>query len=291
MALRRTSLAGSAAAPRPADRSPCARLHSHRGANVIWKKARRKEIPSAQPYIEELANIPDAVVLQPSTELVMKAAALAVQIDHPVYDCVYLACTEAEAAPLVTADARLAERAREAYPTVEVWNIVTPRSPNGLPQPLPRSSSKTTRFSGPSPRTTPSERPPIPSSKPCNEGPAAYGYSHRKTRTPISTLQRTSGWSSSLPTSLSTNESTSKRSPGTVAKSRRGPIGLLLESCLPDGCRRPRLRGVIGSPLAGRLGAAPPRRSKAQLTGAMCLRVFPLASVKSTTARRSMSIE
>ena len=92
-------------------------------ANVIWKKARRKEIPSAQPYIEELANIPDAVVLQPSTELVMKAAALAVQIDHPVYDCVYLACTEAEAAPLVTADARLAERAREAYPTVEVWNI------------------------------------------------------------------------------------------------------------------------------------------------------------------------
>ena len=92
-------------------------------ANVIWKKARRNEIPSAQPYIEELANIPDAVVLHPSTELVMKAAALAVQIDHPVYDCVYLACTEAEAAPLVTADERLAQRAREAYPTVEVWNI------------------------------------------------------------------------------------------------------------------------------------------------------------------------
>ena len=92
-------------------------------ANVIWKKARRKEIPSAQPYIEELANIPDAVVLQPSTELVMKAPALAVQIDHPVYDCVYLVCTEAEAAPLVTADERLARRAAEAYPTVEVWNI------------------------------------------------------------------------------------------------------------------------------------------------------------------------
>ena len=92
-------------------------------ANVIWKKARRKEIPLAQPYIEELANIPDAVVLQPSTELVMKATALAVGIDHPVYDCLYLACAEAEAAPLVTADERLAQRAKEAYPTVEVWNI------------------------------------------------------------------------------------------------------------------------------------------------------------------------
>ena len=92
-------------------------------ANVIWKKARRKEIPSAQPYIEELAHMPDAVVLKPSTELVMKAAALAVQIDHLVYDCVYLACAEAEAAPLVTADERLSRRASEACPVVEVWNI------------------------------------------------------------------------------------------------------------------------------------------------------------------------
>ena len=53
----------------------------------------------------------------------MKAAALAVQIDHPVYDCVYLACAEAEAAPLVTADERLSRRASEACPVVEVWNI------------------------------------------------------------------------------------------------------------------------------------------------------------------------
>jgi len=28
-------------------------------ANVIWKKARRKDIPSPQPYIEVLANIND----------------------------------------------------------------------------------------------------------------------------------------------------------------------------------------------------------------------------------------
>ena len=93
-------------------------------ANVIWKKARRNEIPSAQAYIEELANFSDAIVLQPSRELVMKATALALQIDHPVYDCVYLACAEAAAAPLVTADERLAQQAREAYPKIEVWNIV-----------------------------------------------------------------------------------------------------------------------------------------------------------------------
>ena len=92
-------------------------------ANVIWKKARRKEIPSAQPYVDELANLPSAIVLQPSTGLVLSATALAVRIDHPVYDCIYLACAEAESVPLITADGRLARRAREAYPTVEVWDI------------------------------------------------------------------------------------------------------------------------------------------------------------------------
>ena len=46
--------------------------------------------------------------------------------DYPVYDCVYLACAEAAAAPLVTADARLAQRAREACPTVDVWNVGEP---------------------------------------------------------------------------------------------------------------------------------------------------------------------
>ena len=92
-------------------------------AKVIWKKARRKESTSAQPYIRVLANMPDAVALTPSAELVMKAAHLAVQIDHPVYDCLYLACAEAEAAPLVTADDKLARRISDAYPSVEVWNI------------------------------------------------------------------------------------------------------------------------------------------------------------------------
>ncbi len=60
-------------------------------ANVIWKKARRKDIPSPTPYIKELANLKDAVALQPSTELVIKAAALAAQIDCSVYVCLYLA--------------------------------------------------------------------------------------------------------------------------------------------------------------------------------------------------------
>ena len=42
-------------------------------ANVLWKKARRKEIADPQPYLEELARLPDVVVLCPSSDLVDRA--------------------------------------------------------------------------------------------------------------------------------------------------------------------------------------------------------------------------
>lgn len=92
-------------------------------ANVIWKKLRRKEIPDARPYLEELAHMSDAVVLRPSSELVQRAAALSLRLNHPVYDCVYLACAETEAAPLVTADDRLSRLAQAERAASDVWSI------------------------------------------------------------------------------------------------------------------------------------------------------------------------
>ena len=91
-------------------------------ANVIWKKAQRKDIADPQPYLEELSRLPDAVVLCPSADLIAHAAAIALKIGHPVYDCLYLACAEVEDSPLVTADIRLRDAAR-AYPGVDVWHI------------------------------------------------------------------------------------------------------------------------------------------------------------------------
>ena len=90
-------------------------------ANVIWKKARRKEIPDAQPYLAELVTLPDVVTLRPSSELIVPATAIALALDHPVYDCLYLACAEAEGAPLVTADRKLQVAA--APHAVDVWYI------------------------------------------------------------------------------------------------------------------------------------------------------------------------
>ena len=95
---------------------------STEAANVIWKKARRREIADAQPYLQELARLGDLVALAPAAELVIHAAAIALRIDHPVYDCLYLACAEVEEAPLVTADRRLRDAARNRADP-EVWLI------------------------------------------------------------------------------------------------------------------------------------------------------------------------
>ena len=92
---------------------------------MLWKKARRNEVADAQPYLEELARLPDAVVLRPSADLVAHAAAIAFEIDHPIYDCLYLACADAEGAPLVTADGKLRDAA-QGYPGVDVWHIADP---------------------------------------------------------------------------------------------------------------------------------------------------------------------
>jgi predicted nucleic acid-binding protein len=75
--------------------------------NAAWKSLRRGEIAAAQ--LDQVAiDLPEAFQrLIPLDRLVRPAAALARELDHPVYDCFYLALAEAEDAPMVTADRRL----------------------------------------------------------------------------------------------------------------------------------------------------------------------------------------
>ena len=91
-------------------------------ANVLWKKARRGEIENPHRYFREVANLPDVLVLHRSQELFVRASAIALELDHPVYDCIYLACAEVEGAPLVTADQRLRAASKGSL-AVDVWHI------------------------------------------------------------------------------------------------------------------------------------------------------------------------
>ena len=78
-------------------------------ANVAWKKQRRGEANPGQ--VRSLADeLPDSFLLIPEERLVGRALAIAEEIDHPVYDCLYLAASERWNAPLITHDKRLLEK-------------------------------------------------------------------------------------------------------------------------------------------------------------------------------------
>ena len=76
-------------------------------ANALWKKVRKGDVTAsvASAACEELAGYLSEVA--PSPDLMKRALELAVSINHPAYDCFYVACAEVAAAPLVTDDQRL----------------------------------------------------------------------------------------------------------------------------------------------------------------------------------------
>ena len=92
--------------------------------NTIWKKVHRREIADTRPYLDGLTGLPEAVTLHDSRDLLNHALRIAVQMDHPVYDCLYLACAHATTSVLVTADQRFAKKA--AGTGVDVWAIGLP---------------------------------------------------------------------------------------------------------------------------------------------------------------------
>ena len=55
-------------------------------------------------------------VIEPHCHLQAEALALACHLDHPVYDCLYLALARREAALLLTADQRLLQLAARVLP-------------------------------------------------------------------------------------------------------------------------------------------------------------------------------
>tara|TARA_B100000315_G_C14513623_1_gene558168 strand:- start:139 stop:945 length:807 start_codon:yes stop_codon:yes gene_type:complete len=75
-------------------------------ANIVWKKHTRKEIDPSQEHTI-VAAVPQYIPnLTPILDLNERAFELALELDHPVYDCLYLACAEMHNGTVVTADKR-----------------------------------------------------------------------------------------------------------------------------------------------------------------------------------------
>ena len=88
--------------------------------NTIWKKFRRGEVAFLQPYMGELLELDEVIDLHPVGEQVTRAVQIAGELNHPVYDCLYLACGEATGSTVVTADRRLASKAASGFSGVDV---------------------------------------------------------------------------------------------------------------------------------------------------------------------------
>jgi predicted nucleic acid-binding protein len=83
-------------------------------ANVLWKKLRKGEVTvdQAEAACRALPDFFQGVIS--SSWLSAEAVAFANRLNHSVYDCIYLACSEQLAAKLVTADKRFVSRIRNA---------------------------------------------------------------------------------------------------------------------------------------------------------------------------------
>ena len=85
-------------------------------ANALWKLQRGAGLASMDPQ-QLLADAADLVdQIEPDRHLQVEALALACHLNHPVYDCLYLALARREAAFLLTADQRLQRLADQVLP-------------------------------------------------------------------------------------------------------------------------------------------------------------------------------
>jgi predicted nucleic acid-binding protein len=87
--------------------------------NVLWRKLRRGEV-ALQQAVNVASVLPQFFdEILPSSRFANSAFELSLQMDHPVYDCLYLACAMANNCVLVTLDDTFRRKAeRHGYEAV-----------------------------------------------------------------------------------------------------------------------------------------------------------------------------
>ena len=89
------------------------RLMASEVGNALWRKARLGEIERSQAGLLAGAISEMAVSWESDEGICPDAVRLSLALDHPVYDCVYLALAHRIGATVVTADARFAHALAE----------------------------------------------------------------------------------------------------------------------------------------------------------------------------------
>ncbi len=80
--------------------------------NALWKSVLRGDVDQSDAFAALRIAIAHFERIVPIDQLAARALELAVDLRHPIYDCLYLALAERERVPIVSADARLLSAAK-----------------------------------------------------------------------------------------------------------------------------------------------------------------------------------
>jgi predicted nucleic acid-binding protein len=83
-------------------------------ANILWKKVMRGELSAEEAQLAAQGLEGAELDLVTTRRYLARALSLAVALNHPTYDCIYLAVVDDLDLPLITADARLVRKVRES---------------------------------------------------------------------------------------------------------------------------------------------------------------------------------
>jgi predicted nucleic acid-binding protein len=76
-------------------------------ANILWKKVQRNELSKEEALLAARLLQGAEIELLPTRSSMEAATRIAIELDHPAYDCIYLALAIENGCKFVTADERL----------------------------------------------------------------------------------------------------------------------------------------------------------------------------------------
>ncbi|WAC61534.1 type II toxin-antitoxin system VapC family toxin [Brevundimonas sp. SL130] len=102
-------------------------------ANIIWKRCRMGDITrdQAMQAVELIETM--NLYVEPGRRLIERAVQLAIALEHPAYDCFYVAHAEQLGVPFLTADKKLIAKVGASEATgIEVMSLEDYAQENGL---------------------------------------------------------------------------------------------------------------------------------------------------------------
>ncbi|MGO9022977.1 MAG: type II toxin-antitoxin system VapC family toxin [Beijerinckiaceae bacterium] len=83
-------------------------------ANILWKKVQRGELSKDEALLAARLLGRSEIELLPMRSLLEDVARIAIELDHPAYDCLYLALAMVKDCLFVTADERFLNKLAQA---------------------------------------------------------------------------------------------------------------------------------------------------------------------------------